>query len=203
MHGFCGSGAKKTHAPPHTFFRVDRWHWWCWRPGNWDVKDFVTAKPISPLSRRRGHAQIYGGNYSMHSFISCYYSSFASCSFSPYLSFVHFLSLYTLRIPVVGWCVGKIMRRNTDARFSTRLEDGTSPKKNFFIYYEMDDEEVNTYLCANWYGGDDDGSWVLLESLWRALARRVAAAQRMRMYERFRHQGRGTCEICIVFLSNY
>ena len=65
--------------------------------------------------------------------------------------------------PVVGWCVGKITRRNTDARFSTRLEDGTSPKKNFFIYYEMDDEEVNTYLCANWYGGDDDGSWVLLE----------------------------------------
>ena len=32
---------------------------------------------------------------------------------------------------------------NTDARFYTRLEDGTSPKKNFFIYYELDDEEVN------------------------------------------------------------
>ena len=38
---------------------------------------------------------------------------------------------------------GKITQRNTDARFYTRLEDGTSPKKNFFIYYELDDEEVN------------------------------------------------------------
>ena len=37
------------------------------------------------------------------------------------------------------------------------------PRKNFFIYHDVDDEEVKTYLCATWYGGDDDGSWVLLE----------------------------------------
>ena len=63
---------------------------------------------------------------------------------------------------------GKITQRNTDARFYTRLEDGTSPKKNFFIYYELDDEEVKTYLCTNWYNGEDDGSWVLRSSLRRA-----------------------------------
>ena len=39
----------------------------------------------------------------------------------------------------------------------------TSPKKNFFIYYELDEEVVNTYLCAEWYDGDDDSSWVRLE----------------------------------------
>ena len=37
---------------------------------------------------------------------------------------------------------------------------GRSPKKNFFIYYELDEEEVKTYL---WYNGEDDGSWVLIE----------------------------------------
>ena len=42
---------------------------------------------------------------------------------------------------------GKITQRNTDARFYTRLEDGTSPKKNFFVYYEIDvDQEVMTVL---------------------------------------------------------
>ena len=58
---------------------------------------------------------------------------------------------------------GKITQRNTDARFYTRLEDGTSPKKNFFIYYELDDEEVNVPVHHNWYNGEDDGSWVLIE----------------------------------------
>ena len=51
----------------------------------------------------------------------------------------------------------------TDGRFCTRLEDGTAAKKNFFVYYELDEEVVNTYLCAEWYDGDEDGSWVLLE----------------------------------------
>ena len=44
----------------------------------------------------------------------------------------------------------------------------TSPKKNSFIYYELDEEVVNTYLCAEWYDGDDDGSWVLLEPIYCA-----------------------------------
>ena len=30
-------------------------------------------------------------------------------------------------------------------------------------YYELDEEVVNTYLCAEWYDGDDDSSWVRLE----------------------------------------
>ena len=42
--------------------------------------------------------------------------------------------------------MGEITKRNTDARFYTRLEDGTSPKKNFFVYYEIDDQEVMTVL---------------------------------------------------------
>ena len=71
---------------------------------------------------------------------------------------------------------GKITQRNTDARFYTRLEDGTSPKKNFFIYYELDDEEVKTYLCTNWYNGEDDGSWVLID----ARPPRAAPAPEMR-----------------------
>ena len=71
--------------------------------------------------------------------------------------------------PVVGWCLGEITKRNTDARFYTkgwsrRLEDATSPKKNFFVYYEIDDQEVMmTVLRTEWHNGDDDGSWVLLE----------------------------------------
>ena len=44
------------------------------------------------------------------------------------------------------------------------MEDATSPKKNFFVYYEIDDQEVMmTVLRTEWHNGDDDGSWVLLE----------------------------------------
>ena len=63
--------------------------------------------------------------------------------------------------PVVGWCVGKIMSRNYDAR-KTKKIDGAMCKKNFNIYYDIDDEEVGTVLRANEYDGDEEGSWVLL-----------------------------------------
>ena len=66
--------------------------------------------------------------------------------------------------PVVGWCVGTIKARNTDARFS-KLIEGKREKVNFIIYYEMDDEEVKTVLRAADYGGDEDGAWVLLEAV--------------------------------------
>lgn len=65
--------------------------------------------------------------------------------------------------PVVGWCVGKILSRNTDARKTAKLADGNTAKKNFNIFYEIDGEEVGSVLRADEYGGDEDFSWVLLE----------------------------------------
>ena len=43
----------------------------------------------------------------------------------------------------MGWCVGTIKARNTDARFSKTI-DGQREKVNFVVYYEIDDEEVKT-----------------------------------------------------------
>ena len=51
--------------------------------------------------------------------------------------------------------------RNTDARKTVKLADGSFGKKNFNIYYEIDEEEVSTALRADEYGGDEDFSWVL------------------------------------------
>ena len=55
--------------------------------------------------------------------------------------------------------------RNTDARKTVKLADGSFGKKNFNIYYEIDEEEVSTALRADEYGGDEDFSWVLLEAV--------------------------------------
>ena len=35
-------------------------------------------------------------------------------------------------------------------------------KVNFYIYYEIDGEEVKTVLRSAEHGGDEDGAWVLL-----------------------------------------
>ena len=34
---------------------------------------------------------------------------------------------------------------------------------NFYVHYEVDDDEVATALSLNEYGGDDESSWLLLE----------------------------------------
>jgi hypothetical protein len=65
--------------------------------------------------------------------------------------------------PVVGWCVGTITKRNFDARVSKKI-DGQMEKVNFFIYYEIDGDEVKTVLRSSDYGGEGDGAWVLLEA---------------------------------------
>jgi len=39
--------------------------------------------------------------------------------------------------------------RNTDARKTVKLADGSFGKKNFNIYYEIDEEEVSTALRAD------------------------------------------------------
>ena len=56
-----------------------------------------------------------------------------------------------------------------------KLADGSSAKKNFNIYYEIDGEEVGTALRADEYGGDEDFSWVMLEPV--AAASAAAAAE--------------------------
>ena len=56
-----------------------------------------------------------------------------------------------------------------------KLADGSSAKKNFNIYYEIDGEEVGTALRADEYGGDEEFSWVMLEPV--AAASAAAAAE--------------------------
>ena len=46
---------------------------------------------------------------------------------------------------------------------------------NFYIGYEVDDDEVATVLRLDEYGGEDEGSWLLLEPAAPAAA--AAAAQ--------------------------
>jgi len=65
--------------------------------------------------------------------------------------------------PVVGWCVGKIVERNRDARFYKKIE-GERETVNFVIFYEIDQDSVKTVLRLEAYGGEEEASWVLLES---------------------------------------
>ena len=64
---------------------------------------------------------------------------------------------------MAGRRLGKILSRNTDARKTAKLADGSTAAKNFNIFYEIDGEEVGSVLRADEYGGDEDFSWVLLE----------------------------------------
>ena len=43
------------------------------------------------------------------------------------------------------------------------MPDGTREKINFYVYYDMDEAEVKTLLRTEWYDGDEEGSWVLLQ----------------------------------------
>ena len=63
--------------------------------------------------------------------------------------------------PVIGWHPGVLQRRVTDGRIK-RNGDAC----NFYVFYEVDDDEVPTALRLEEYGGEEDeeyGSWVLLE----------------------------------------
>ena len=61
-----------------------------------------------------------------------------------------------------GRCEGKIVRRNKDAHFFKKI-DGQREKVNFIVFYDIDGEEIKTVLRLSEYGGDDEGSWVMLE----------------------------------------
>ena len=55
------------------------------------------------------------------------------------------------------------VKKNTEPTEKLCPLDGSSAKKNFNIYYELDGEEVGTALRADEYGGDEDFPWVMLE----------------------------------------
>jgi hypothetical protein len=61
--------------------------------------------------------------------------------------------------PVVGWHVGELQERITDARIKRN-----GNQCNFKIFYEVDDEEVPTSLRLDEYGAEDEFGWVLLEA---------------------------------------
>jgi hypothetical protein len=58
----------------------------------------------------------------------------------------------------IGWHVGTITRRNYDGR---RKRGGTI--SNFYVHYQVDDDEGAAVLSLEAYGGDDESSWLLLE----------------------------------------
>ena len=72
--------------------------------------------------------------------------------------------------PVIGWHQGSLQRRNIDGRIKRGGE-----QCNFYIYYEVDDDEVPTALRFSDYGGEDEGAWLLLESA--PAAEEAAAAE--------------------------
>ena len=59
--------------------------------------------------------------------------------------------------------MGKITERNCDARKTRQSVGRRRAKKNFSIYYDIDDETIETVLRLDEYGGDEEMSWVLLE----------------------------------------
>ena len=62
-----------------------------------------------------------------------------------------------------GRCLGKITKRNIIPQVSKVRPDGTRVKINFYVYFEIDDDEVKALLLPEWYDGDEEGSLVLLE----------------------------------------
>ena len=62
--------------------------------------------------------------------------------------------------PAAGWCVGEISRANTDGR---RIMEKGVPA-NFFVYYEIDENESKHLLSVDNYGQQEaTDAWVLLE----------------------------------------
>ena len=70
---------------------------------------------------------------------------------------VSYTCVYTCGI---GWHVGTITRRNYDGR---RKRGGAI--SNFYVHYEVDDDEGAAVLSLEAYGGDDESSWLLLEPI--------------------------------------
>ena len=59
-----------------------------------------------------------------------------------------------------SWCLGEITRANTDGR---RIVEKGMPA-NFFVFYEIDDDESKHALSLDEYGQyEATNAWVLLE----------------------------------------
>jgi hypothetical protein len=56
------------------------------------------------------------------------------------------------------------VRRNKDGHFFKKIDEKRE-KVNFFVFYDIDGEEIKTVLRLNEYGGDDDGAWVMLAAV--------------------------------------
>ncbi len=63
--------------------------------------------------------------------------------------------------PSAGWCLGEIVRANTDGRRT--VEKGVPA--NFFVFYEIDEDESKHALSLDEYGHQEvTNAWVLLEA---------------------------------------
>ena len=63
--------------------------------------------------------------------------------------------------PAAGWCLGEIVRANSDGRRT--VEKGMPA--NFFVYYEIDEDESKHALALDEYGrGEMTNAWTLLEA---------------------------------------
>ena len=58
----------------------------------------------------------------------------------------------------IGWHCGVLQRRVTDGRIKRGGQ-----QCNFYVYYEVDDDEVPTVLPLDAYGIDEECGWWLLE----------------------------------------
>lgn len=62
--------------------------------------------------------------------------------------------------PGIGWYADVLQRRVIDGRIKR-----SSKNCNFYIYYEVDDDEVPSALSLDEYGSEDEGGWLLLDAL--------------------------------------
>ena len=53
--------------------------------------------------------------------------------------------------------------RNLIPQVNKVVEGGRREKINFYVYYKEDETEFKTLLRPEWYDGDEEGSWLLLE----------------------------------------
>ena len=78
---------------------------------------------------------------------------------------------FALKVPVGAKAGSKLKLKvpgsepGTSETVTVRVPEGATPGKviNFNVYYEIDDDTSKHVLELETYGGDDVGSWVLLE----------------------------------------
>ena len=77
--------------------------------------------------------------------------------------------------PLVGCVAPCVLQRRAACLRGSRVDGRTKrsgEQCNFYIFYEVDDEEVPTALRLEEYGVDEECGWVLLEAEREGAARR-------------------------------